>query len=142
VSYAQVKGSSPPELHRSHHCAKRWLRGKGGPQAHPDDDHAPATTVRVRSTRRLTDVPDLPRLPVDNRTLGRTFEGRDGQVFQLSLFLTLDSYGRVREDGTPVHLDGYDYRRASTSTPQACSPVRRTLTRACMRGCSVTTWTR
>jgi hypothetical protein len=60
-------------------------------------------------------VPDLPRLPVDNRTLGRRFEGRDGQVFQPSLFLTLtlDSYGRVREDGTPVDPDSYDYRRAA-----------------------------
>jgi hypothetical protein len=36
-------------------------------------------------------------------------------VFQPSLFLTLtlDSYGRVREDGTPVNPDTYDYRRAA-----------------------------
>jgi hypothetical protein len=27
--------------------------------------------------------------------------------------LTLDSYGRVRDDGTPVDMDSYDYRRAA-----------------------------
>ena len=52
---------------------------------------------------------------MENRTIGRTFEGRDGHVFQPSLFLTLtlDTYGRVREDGTPVNPDTYDYRRAA-----------------------------
>ncbi|WP_368671131.1 replication initiator [Frankia sp. BMG5.23] len=70
---------------------------------------------RVRSTKRRQDVPDLPRLPVDRRTVGRTFTAPDGTVWRPSLFLTLtcDSYGRVHSDGTPVDPDAYDYRRAA-----------------------------
>ena len=72
-------------------------------------------TRRVRSTRRRQDAPDLPRHPVLPTTVGRTYAGRDGRVFQPSTFLTLtlDSYGRVRDDGTPVRPDRYDYRRAA-----------------------------
>ncbi|WP_322778284.1 replication initiator, partial [Frankia sp. Cas4] len=70
---------------------------------------------RTRSTRRRQDAPDLPRLPVDRRTVGRTFTGSDGTVWRPSMFLTLtcDSYGRVNSDGTPVDPDGYGYRRAA-----------------------------
>nr|WP_131740833.1 replication initiator [Actinomadura roseirufa] len=70
---------------------------------------------RARSTRRRQDVPDLPRRPVDARTVGKTFTGRDGKTFRPSLFLTLtlDSYGRVRSDGTPVDPQSYDYARAA-----------------------------
>ena len=75
----------------------------------PDDD----TTRRVRSTRRRQDVPDLPRLPVEHRSIGRAFTGNDGQVFRPSMFVTttLDSYGPVHPDGTPVDPATYDYRR-------------------------------
>ncbi|MGP4024198.1 replication initiator [Actinomadura sp. 3N407] len=70
---------------------------------------------RTRSTRRRQDAPDLPRRPVDSRTVGKVFRGHDGKTFRPSLFLTLtlDSYGRVRTDGTPVDLDTYDYTRAA-----------------------------
>ncbi len=70
---------------------------------------------RTRSTRRRQDAPDLPRLPVDRRTVGRTFTGSDGTVWRPSMFLTLtcNSYGRVNGDGTPVNPDRYDYRRAA-----------------------------
>ncbi|WUI01598.1 replication initiation protein [Spirillospora sp. NBC_00431] len=70
---------------------------------------------RTRSTRRRQDAPDLPRRPVDSRTVGKVFHGRDGQTFRPSLFLTLtlDSYGRVRSDGTPVDPATYDYERAA-----------------------------
>ena len=69
----------------------------------------------MRSTRRRDDVPDLPRLKVEERTLGRTFTGRDGKTWRPSMFvtLTLGSYGRVRSDGTPVDPASYDYRRAA-----------------------------
>jgi hypothetical protein len=69
---------------------------------------------RTRSTRRRQDAPELPRRPVDSRTVGKVFQGRDGKTFRPSIFLTLtlDSYGRVR-DGVPVDPDGYDYRRAA-----------------------------
>jgi hypothetical protein len=64
-----------------------------------------------RSTRRRQDAPDLPRRPVDKRTLGRVFAGR----YRPSTFLTLtlDSYGRVDSDGAAVDPDRYDYQRAA-----------------------------
>ncbi|MGH3871796.1 MAG: replication initiator [Pseudonocardiaceae bacterium] len=64
-----------------------------------------------RSTRRRQDAPDLPRRPVEKRTLGRVFAGR----YRPSTFLTLtlDSYGRVDGDGAAIDPDRYDYRRAA-----------------------------
>ncbi|ABW14876.1 replication initiator protein [Parafrankia sp. EAN1pec] len=84
------------------------VRGK----AAPEDRDRPR---RVRSTRRRQDAPDLPRLPVDKRTVGRTFEAADGTTWRPSMFLTLtcDSYGRVTSEGTPVDPGSYDYRRAA-----------------------------
>ena len=69
---------------------------------------------RTRSTRRRQDAPDLPRRPVDARTVGKVFHGKDGKTFRPSIFLTLtlDSYGRVK-DGTPVDPATYDYTRAA-----------------------------
>ncbi|MBX6769938.1 MAG: replication initiation protein, partial [Actinomadura rubrobrunea] len=57
---------------------------------------------RVRSTRRRQDVADLPRRPVEARTVGKVFRGRNGKTFRPSIFLTLtlDSYGKVNSDGT------------------------------------------
>ncbi|MEY9969543.1 hypothetical protein ABIA33_007632 [Streptacidiphilus sp. MAP12-16] len=70
---------------------------------------------RVRSTRRRQDAPDLPRRPVESRTLGKAYITPDGKSFRPSLFLTLTlpSYGRVRQDGTPVNPAKYDYRSAA-----------------------------
>jgi hypothetical protein len=64
-----------------------------------------------RSTRRRQDSPDLPRRPVQRRTVGRVFAGR----YRPSTFitLTLGSYGRVDGDGAAVDPDRYDYRRAA-----------------------------
>jgi hypothetical protein len=64
-----------------------------------------------RSTRRRQDAPELPRRPIDKRTLGRVFAGR----YRPSTFLTLtlDSYGRVDTDGAAVDPVRYDYRRAA-----------------------------
>lgn len=74
-----------------------------------------ARARRTRSTRRRQDAPDLPRRPVDSRTIGKVYRGRDGRTFRPSIFLTLtlDSYGRVRSDGTPVDPATYDYGRAA-----------------------------
>jgi hypothetical protein len=84
------------------------VRGK----AAPDNRDRPR---RSRSTRRRQDAADLPRLPVDRRTIGRAYEAPDGAVWRPSMFLTLtcDSYGRVNTDGTPVDPGAYDYRRAA-----------------------------
>jgi len=76
-----------------------------------DDD----MSRRVRSTRRRQDVPDLPRREVENRSTGRAYETPEGRVYQPSTFLTvtMDSYGPVLDDGTPVSPATYDYRRAA-----------------------------
>jgi hypothetical protein len=84
---------------------------------------------RARSTRRRQDAPDLPRLPVEKRTTGRTFTGRDGTVYRPSTFLTVtcDSYGRVNSDGTPVDPARYDYRRAARDALHFAKAVDRLL---------------
>jgi Replication initiator protein, pSAM2 len=71
----------------------------------------PAPKPVKRSTRRRQDATDLPRRPIDKRTIGQLFAGR----YRPSTFLTLtlDSYGRVDADGAAVDPDLYDYRRAA-----------------------------
>lgn len=66
---------------------------------------------KKRSTRRRQDAPDLPRKPVEGRTVGRVFAGR----YRPSTFVTwtLDSYGRVDATGAALDPDSYDYRRAA-----------------------------
>ncbi|MFC3689956.1 replication initiator [Aquipuribacter hungaricus] len=74
------------------------------------------TDRRTRSTRRRDDAADLPRVPQEDRTVGRTWTGRDGKVYRPSMFvtLTLPSYGRVIPGtGTPIDAESYDYRRAA-----------------------------
>jgi hypothetical protein len=88
--------------------AESGLRGRIEPESKPR---------RVRSTRRRQDVPDLPRRPAVNTTLGRAYtDPKTGRTFRPSLFvtLTLDSYGPVRrDDNTPINPATYDYRRAA-----------------------------
>jgi hypothetical protein len=94
--------------------ASSGLRGRVSPRATDDEDQA-APARRKRSTRRRQDAADLPRRKVVARTVGRTFAGNGGAVYRPSTFLTLtlDSYGRVRDDGSPVDPSTYDYRRAA-----------------------------
>jgi len=70
---------------------------------------------RHRSTRRRQDAAPLPRRPVSNRTVGKTYTAPDGKTFRPSLFVTLTcpSYGKVTSDGTPADPDSYDYTRAA-----------------------------
>src|SRR5262249_57040165 len=46
---------------------------------------------------------------------GSTHDATKGRQYRPSMFLplTLDSYGPVRPDGSPVNPDTYDYRRAA-----------------------------
>jgi hypothetical protein len=71
----------------------------------------PGRPARKRSTRRRQDAPNLPRRPVEKRTLGQVF----GHKYRPSTFLTLtlDSYGRVDKDGAALDPDRYDYQRAA-----------------------------
>ena len=87
----------------------------------PDDGEE--SSRRVRSTRRRSDAAELPKVPQEHRSVGRTFTTPDGKQFRPSMFvtLTLGSYGKVIPGakgkhvpgaGSPVHPAGYDYRRA------------------------------
>ncbi len=80
-------------------------------EAQDDDD----SDRRVRSTRCRQDAPDLPRMPMEDRTIGRAFTTPDGMTYRPSMFLTLTlgSYGRVTSEGVPVDPASYDYRRAA-----------------------------
>src|SRR5512132_2342760 len=71
-----------------------------GDDADDDEGHGTGDDEaerRVRSTRRRQDAPDLPRLPMEDRTIGRVFTAPNGRTFRPSMFLTftLPSYGRV-----------------------------------------------
>jgi hypothetical protein len=71
----------------------------------------PEKKTPKRSTKRRQDAPNLPRRKVAKTTVGREYAGK----FRPSMFITLtcDTYGRVREDGTPVNPGEYDYRRSA-----------------------------
>jgi hypothetical protein len=87
-----------------------------GDAADDDDSDPDVRERRVRSTRRRQDVVDLPRVPVEDRSVGRTFTAPDGSTYRPSMFvtLTLGSYGRIVPDtGTPARPGAYDYRRAA-----------------------------
>jgi hypothetical protein len=79
----------------------------------PKDGKAKAR--RSRSTRRRQDAATLPRRKVDVHTTGRVYSTPDGKRYRPSMFVTLtcDSYGRVRDDGTPADPGTYDYQRAA-----------------------------
>jgi hypothetical protein len=80
-----------------------------------DDDLGDSAARRVRSTRRRQDAADLPRVPIEDRTVGRVFETPDGRRYRPSMFvtITLPSYGKVKSNGAPVDPGSYDYRRAA-----------------------------
>ena len=69
-----------------------------------------AKTRRSRSTQRRQDAPDLPKRKIAPKTIGRVFTAPNGKSYRPSMFLTLtcDSYGKVRDDGTPVDPASYD----------------------------------
>jgi hypothetical protein len=77
-----------------------------------DDDQG---SKRVRSTRRRQDMPELPRMRVDPRTVGQVFTAGSGKQYRPSMFLTatLGSYGAVLANGAPRNPAHYDYRRAA-----------------------------
>ena len=55
---------------------------------------------------------DLPRVPIQNHTIGRTFTAPSGVTYRPSMFvtLTLPSYGKVIPGrGIPVHPGRYDW---------------------------------
>nr|WP_280356403.1 replication initiator [Nocardia otitidiscaviarum] len=85
------------------------LRASGVRGRLPALDAAPKLRA-TRSTRRRQDTPNLPRRKVARTTVGGVHAGRRYSMF---VTLTLPSYGPVRSDGSPWHVEGYDYRRAA-----------------------------
>jgi hypothetical protein len=106
---------------RMQQCREGWHRDTEPEHAMPDDDgedqadEDATNDRRVRSTRRRQDAPNLPRLPMEDRTIGRVFTAPDGKTYRPSMFLTLTlpSYGRVTGEAVPVNPANYDYRRAA-----------------------------
>lgn len=64
---------------------------------------------QVRSTRRRSDAADLPRVPMEKRSIGRAFTTPDGKTYRPSMFvtLTLGSYGRDTAVGHPPGHSGH-----------------------------------
>jgi hypothetical protein len=105
-----------------------------------EDEDGEDQNRRTRSTRRRQDAANLPKVPMDSRTVGSAFTAPNGKTYRPSMFitLTLGSYGathrlphRVPGKGlvpcdcgtfhgkdspllsTPVDPNTYDYRRAA-----------------------------
>ncbi|GGM99636.1 hypothetical protein GCM10011609_42470 [Lentzea pudingi] len=122
-AYKEEGGSAEAdELREEIHSVDEELRQLGvrGRLPSPDD---PGKRPVKRSTKRRQDAPELPRRRVEKRTVGREFAG----AFRPSMFvtLTLDTYGKVLDDGTPVDPDTYDYRRAARDAVHFASLVDR-----------------
>ncbi|GAA6527963.1 replication initiator [Intrasporangium sp. DVR] len=115
---------------RIHQCREGWhlttdpLPADEGPAVDQDstdpgqdDQDEEETSRRTRSTRRRDEMPDLPTIPVEHRTVGRTFtDPKTGREFRPSMFITgtLPSYGLVIPgEGVPRNPARYDYRRAA-----------------------------
>jgi hypothetical protein len=110
---------------RIQQCREGWHRDTepehDEPTGDEDDEHRQTDDEpepderRVRSTRRRQDAPDLPRVAMDDRTIGRTFSAPDGRTYRPSMFvtLTLPSYGPVDTEGVPLDPTTYAYRRAA-----------------------------
>jgi hypothetical protein len=116
---AQAQGENTDELDEligelDTEITKAGIRGSVTPHRSSPSE-GKTMTRRSRSTRRRQDAPDLPRRKVTPRTTGQVFTAPDGKRYRPSMFLTLtcDSYGKVRDDGTPVDPDTYDYQRAA-----------------------------
>jgi hypothetical protein len=110
AAYRTVEGAEGDELLDEIRSVDAELRQLGMRGRLPNPD-GPGKRSPKRSTKRRQDAPELPRRRVEKRTVGREFAGR----FRPSMFVTLtcESYGRVHDDGTPVDLASYDYRRAA-----------------------------
>ena len=113
---------------RIQQCAEGWHRVEEPERAGGDSDTGSITaddsegesdtgsiTRRSRSTRRRDDAAALPKVPIEDRTVGRVFAAADGREYRPSMFLTLTlpSYGPVGNGGVPLDPSSYDYKRAA-----------------------------
>src|SRR5262245_65679582 len=71
---------------RIQQCREGWhldTEPEHDPPAEDDEDEVADSDCadrRVRSTRRRQDAPDLPRMPMEDRTIGRVFMTPDGKT--------------------------------------------------------------
>ena len=123
AAYRQADGADLDELRDEIRSVDEELRALGMRGRLPSPELVDRPATPKRSTKRRQDAPDLPRRRVEKRTLGREFAGR----FRPSMFVTLtcDSYGPVRDDGTPRDPSSYDYRRAARDAVHFASLVDR-----------------
>lgn len=114
---------------RAHQCREGWHLTQDPPRHNDDlddvqldaeeeqEDTGQGNDRRVRSTRRISGFPDLPSVPVEDRTIGQAFtDDKTGRTYRPSMFLTvtLPSYGKVIPGtGVPQNPYSYDYRRAA-----------------------------
>lgn len=102
---------------RMHQCREGWhLTEEPLRPSVTVTNPATGSSRRVRSTKRRQGMPNLPKVPMDARTIGQTFTAPDGREYRPSMFLTLTlpSYGPVIPGtGIPADPDHYDYRRAA-----------------------------
>jgi hypothetical protein len=123
AAYRQADGADADDVREEIRSVDEELRALGmrGRLPSPEQENGPASPKR--STKRRQDAPDLPRKRVEKRTVGREFAGR----FRPSMFVTLtcDSYGPVRDDGTPRDPSTYDYRRAARDAVHFASLIDR-----------------
>jgi len=123
AAYRDSDGADADELWEEIRSVDDELRALGMRGRLPSPEDETNKAAPKRSTRRRHDAPNLPRRRVENRTLGREYAGR----FRPSMFVTLtcDTYGRVRDDGTPVDPTTYDYRRAARDAVHFASLIDR-----------------
>ena len=105
TGYDELIGELDTEITRA------GIRGKVA-TSHSSDGKQ--RTRRSRSTRRRQDAAPLPARKIARVPQGGCTPRRTGS-YRPSMFLTLtcDSYGRVRDDGTPADPAAYDYTRAA-----------------------------
>lgn len=111
------------ELREAIRAVDEELHASGVTGRLPNPDGPGPKVAPKRSTRRRQDAPNLPRRRVEKRTVGREYAGG----YRPSMFVTLtcDTYGPVREDGTPRDFNAYDYRRAARDAVHFASLVDR-----------------
>ncbi len=114
------------------------IRGNLATRTNDGSRQGTAGQRRSRSTRRRQDAPELPRRKMTDRTTGQVYESPDGTTYRPSMFLTLtcDSYGKVRDDGTPLDPAAYDYQR-----PHAMPSISRPCSTGSSRTCAATSAT-
>ena len=93
--------------HRTDEPEHHAVQQVGEDQADGEQQDPEDADRRVRSTRRRQDAPDLPRVPQEDRTVGRVFATPDGRVVNVEGSATDAELEGVGKDGTFAHTNHY-----------------------------------